>query len=112
MNSEHCKGKKDNEEQLFLECLSEETLISLLENRVDVAQLRDLLRKCGATNVSGLSRLQCISRLKKLLEEKIWTQSGKVFFPEKTWDRSKKNDSTTCQPHTFQPVRPKGNGGR
>ena len=67
-NTEYLKGAQDNDEQEFLECLSEETLESILDT--DLSTLRELCANCGI-DAGKLTKVNCIVKLK-------WASTAKV----------------------------------
>jgi len=84
LNTEYLKGNDANDEQEFLECLTEESLEKLLD-LADVQNLRSLCQECGIENTSQLSRNRCIEKLINALQNhtkvdnffvKIWHSSG------------------------------------
>ena len=90
-NTEFLKGARDNGEQEFLECLSEESLESLLDT--DLPTLKELCEQCGIKG-NKLSRMNCIVRLKDALKDKV--RIDKFFF--KLWNSSGGLLTGTC-PH-------------
>ena len=90
-NTEFLKGSHDDSEQEFLECLSEDTLETLLDK--DAATLRELCIQCGIA-AKNMSRLNCIQRLKTALKENV--KIDKFFF--KIWNSSGGLLTGTC-PH-------------
>ena len=91
-NTEFKKGRHDDEEQQYLECLSAETLEDLFDI-ADVRTLRELCAECGI-NARDATRFKCMELLINALKNK--TRIDKFFI--KIWHSSGGLLTASC-PH-------------